>query len=124
MYTVLRSVQWTLVTTDHWKTPIVDTLSNVLYVRLHGAAGAYVGDYGPVALQHWADLTARFLAVDPFKRSAYIFFNNNDSGVNGLTSSVVDATYLATLLTKLVGACSPVKVTKTSVKGEAEPIEL
>ena len=61
--TVLRSVQWTLVTTDHWKTPIVGT---ALYVRLHGAAGPYVGDYGPVALQHWADLTARFLAVDTF----------------------------------------------------------
>jgi uncharacterized protein YecE (DUF72 family) len=96
-YGVLRSCKWALVVThneDIGESPVIDTGVGFMYVRLHGAVGRYVGDYGPVAMEKWADEILRFTS-EGHSREVYFFFNNNESHINGLCSSVVDATCLA-----------------------------
>lgn len=75
----------------------VDTGAAFMYCRLHGPLSMYTGDYGPTGMERWAEMARRFLLVNPFGE-VFIFLNNNDSNVGGVTSSTVDATYLSTLL--------------------------
>ena len=109
VYDVLRRVKWALVFThndDIGESPVVDTGAGFMYARVHGICGKYMGDYGPEELTRFASIIQRFLTsssgeVDHTKE-VYFFFNNNDSHIGGLTSSVVDATCLATKLNELL----------------------
>jgi uncharacterized protein YecE (DUF72 family) len=64
-----------------------------MYVRLHGAVGQYVGDYGADVMARWAVRVRDYLAQNPSNR-AFVFLNNNESHLGGLSSSVADATTL------------------------------
>ena len=115
VYSVLREIKWTMVIThneDVGESPIVDTGTNVMYVRLHGATGKYVGDYGPVLMKKWAELCVQFLQADG-NRKIYFFLNNNDSHIGGLTSSIVDATCLAETVNSIL-AKNPTNTTTSS----------
>lgn len=125
-FALLRRLGWGLVAAHHhddstFATP-VDTGCGFCYVRLHGAMGRYVGDYGPAALDLWAERLANYARdgesegegddqsttptrrgqVPRASREVYVFLNNSDSQVNGTTSSTVDATYLGQRLSELL----------------------
>ena len=103
-YAVLRAAKWAMVAThnhDRGDSPIVDTGAGFFYARLHGAVGQYIGDYGVDAMRRWAGHVAKFLEKNP-GAPVYIFLNNNESHVGGLTSSVVDSTELATQCQKVI----------------------
>eukprot|EP00796_Vickermania_ingenoplastis_P005136 gene5136-3687_t len=81
----------------------IDTGTSFMYCRLHGSMGKCIGDYGPARMQLWADRLRCFLDAPTQEKGAsereiFCFLNNNDSNVGGVTSSVVDATYLAGVL--------------------------
>lgn len=119
-FALLRQLGWTLVVAHFFDdttfaTP-VETGTGLLYVRLHGSMGAYVGDYGPERMRRWAELVVDFVTANGLAaleedrkaavplREVFFFLNNNDSHVNELTSSVVDATYLAQEIMKILAA--------------------
>jgi uncharacterized protein YecE (DUF72 family) len=110
VYAALREVQWALVAThneDVGETPLVDTGTHIMYVRLHGAVSRFAGDYGPVAMRRWAEACVAFVRSDPIANHVYFFLNNNESQVGGLTSSIVDATCLAETINALMAAGAP-----------------
>ncbi len=107
VYELLRQIKWTLVLThneDIGESPEVDTGTDLMYVRLHGAVSRYVGDYGPMEMKRWAERVYNFVAVNPTKRKVFFFLNNNESHVANETSSVVDATMLAVHLKAMIEA--------------------
>jgi uncharacterized protein YecE (DUF72 family) len=99
VYAVLREVGWTMVVThneDVGESPHVDTGTNIMYVRLHGAVDRFVGDYGPVLMKKWAEQAVAFASRgDQGTNSVFFFLNNNESHIGGLTSSIADATCFA-----------------------------
>ncbi|KEG09763.1 hypothetical protein DQ04_04691000 [Trypanosoma grayi] len=122
---LLRRVGWALVVAHHHDDPAgslhVDTGVGFMYVRLHGALGLHVGDYGPARVSMWAERIAEFVsggAAGAEKREVFVFFNNSDSHVGGTTSSTVDATFLAerlrALLVKEEASCQTVDSTSIS----------
>jgi len=103
VYAVLKDIRWTLVVThneDVGESPMVDTGTDLLYVRLHGAVERFCGDYGPAAMSRWAELIMRFLSGGPSRRVVF-FLNNNESSANDLTSAVADGTFLANRIREL-----------------------
>ncbi len=99
-YAVLRETKWALVAThspETGDTPVVETGAGFMYVRLHGSIETYSGDYGLAVLRLWKERVKRFTVDNP-TGTVFFFFNNNESHVNGLTSSVADATALAECL--------------------------
>jgi uncharacterized protein YecE (DUF72 family) len=120
VYDLLREMRWSLVVThneDIGESPFVITNPSFLYVRLHGAVSQYVGDYGPVLMQRWAEIIAKFVLEDR-SRHVYFFLNNNESQIGGLTSSVVDASCLAQNLRKIL---PPQGTTNASASPPATP---
>nr|CCC93796.1 conserved hypothetical protein [Trypanosoma congolense IL3000] len=112
---LLRRIRWAQVVVRYHDTPTgsvpVDVGVPFMYVRLHGAIGLHVGDYGPTLLSLWAERIAEFVrgpcagmggANQSEEREVFFFFNNSDSHVGGATSSVVDATFLAEKLQQLL----------------------
>ena len=100
VYDFLRAAKWTLVATHHHdtgNTPLVDTGSGVMYVRLHGAVDTYAGDYGKTVMEWWGGRILDFVSRNPSGRVLF-FLNNNESHIGNLTSSIVDATQLAQCL--------------------------
>lgn len=132
-YAVLREVGWSFVVThneDTGESPFVITNPSFLYVRLHGAVNRFVGDYGPTLMQRWAEKIAEFVrgrAEGEPEREVFIFLNNNESQIGGLTSSVVDSTSLAESLWPLLlsgAAPPPPAVGRVAVEeGAASPLE-
>ena len=49
----------------------------MVYIRLHGPAGRYAGDYTDAMLQDWADWMTRQIGV---VRAIYVYFNNDVGG--------------------------------------------
>ncbi|KAH9582102.1 Protein of unknown function DUF72 [Trypanosoma melophagium] len=104
IYNLLRCIGWALVVAHHHNDPTGSVYINTgvpfMYVRMHGAVGLHVGDYGPDRLLEWAERIVNFIRdgiteEEEDKREVFFFFNNSDSHVGGLISSIVDATYLA-----------------------------
>jgi uncharacterized protein YecE (DUF72 family) len=107
VYAVLRAAKWALVHTHNFDVgdgPVVDTGCGFMYVRLMGAVGQYVGDYGRPAMQHWADIVRRFIAANGPAAPVYFFLNNNESHVGGLTSGNVDAAVFAEIMRSAAAA--------------------
>ena len=109
VYAVLRTIKWALVFThndDIGESPVVDTGASFFYARVHGICGKYMGDYGPEELTRFASIVKRFITKDDGEidrsKEVFFFFNNNDTHIGGLTSSIVDSTCLAAKLTKLI----------------------
>ncbi|KAJ9449161.1 hypothetical protein DIPPA_24442 [Diplonema papillatum] len=72
-------------------TPFFDTSSKLVYIRLHGSVQQFSGDYGKEAMREWAQKVHEAVQSRP-ERDVYVFFNNNESRVGKLVSSLVDAT--------------------------------
>lgn len=115
-FELLRKHRWSLVVSHHHNdstfSSFVDTGSSFLYMRLHGPLGPYMGDYGPLMMRLWAEEIVAFLSTaspsspagPKQEREVFVFLNNSDSHVGGLTSSTVDATCLAEQLRTMLKA--------------------
>lgn len=104
VYDVLVQLKWALVATHNHDTgdsPVVDRVNlaagrkGMMYCRLHGALKQFMGDYGRARMKLWAAKIRNFLAQAGPEARVFCFLNNNESHINSLTSSVVDATALA-----------------------------
>ncbi|KNC80907.1 hypothetical protein SARC_06748 [Sphaeroforma arctica JP610] len=120
-YSILREARWALVSGHSPITgnvPVVDTNAGFLYIRLHGALTMYMGDYGQEGLQPWVRPIQEYCDRDA-THEAFVFFNNSESEVAGLASSVVDATHFAELLDK---STAPGSETREKVSRTNEPM--
>jgi uncharacterized protein YecE (DUF72 family) len=54
----------------------IEVTADWVYVRLHGPAGKYQGNYNSGALSQWADRIAKWMVRS---RAVYIYFDNDDS---------------------------------------------
>eukprot|EP00759_Apiculatamorpha_spiralis_P044766 PhF_6_TR41650/c0_g1_i1/m.63142 len=104
-YEVLKTLKWALVcahdAVSDWS-PLVDTGAGFMYYRLHGSVQMYGGDYGPAVMDTVAGQVVEYVKKAPGGNMAYVMLNNNESGISGLTSSIVDTTYLAKKITALL----------------------
>ncbi|ORC92962.1 uncharacterized protein TM35_000022880 [Trypanosoma theileri] len=130
IHNLLRCVGWALVVAHHHNDPTgsihIDTGVPFMYVRMHGATGLHVGDYGPDRLLEWAECIVNFIrgggkgtAGEKEKREVFFFFNNSDSHIGGVTSSTVDATFLAEKVQTLLNS---EKKTSTVVDNQMKDI--
>jgi len=58
------------------QSPLVTT-ADFVYIRLHGPAGAYQGDYSDEALQKWAE---RIIQWENKGKEVYFYFDNDEKG--------------------------------------------
>lgn len=104
-YDTLVQLRWGIVAVHNHDTgdsPVVDRVNlaagkgkGLFYARLHGSVKQFMGDYGRDKMKLWAHKMRAFLEQSGPEGQAFCFLNNNESHINSLTSSVVDATALA-----------------------------